>query len=178
MISPRHKLKIRHLLIKPFLPWLLVLNSRITRRFCLALIVESLILAGAVVWLFKADGTAWDSFMYYMWLALVVPLLALQLISRLTPEWGESITFKYLAIFGVVMVWFAGMSGRAMVKETFHVAPGEFTSALTAATFLAMSDWLALIGMLVCLLLEFGAIFAGVSSRYRYRKARCAPPLL
>lgn len=178
MISQRHKLKVKHLVIKLFLPWFLTLNRRISKRFCLTLIVEALVLAGAIVWVFKADWNAWDSFMYYMLLALMVPLMALQLTNRMFPELGESITFKYLTIFGVVMVWFAGMSGRAMVKDIFHVAPGEFTSALAAATFLAMSDWLALAGALACMLLEFGVILAGFNSRYRYGKARYAPPWL
>lgn len=178
MISQHRTLKIRRFLAQLLEPWLLALSTRMSKPFCVALIVESLVLAGAIVWVFKADGSAWDSFMYYMLLALTVPLLALQLINRLMPDLSESIAFKYLAIFGVVMVWFSGMSGRAMVKDIFHVAPGEFSSALAAASFLAMSDWLAAAGMLACLLLELWAIFAAANSRYRYRKARYAQPWL
>ncbi|MCE1239068.1 MAG: hypothetical protein LWW83_03965 [Azonexaceae bacterium] len=171
-------MKFEHFVIRPFLPWLLLLERRLTWRFCALLICESLVLVCAIVWLFLSEGSAWDSFLYYMWLALTVPLLALQLIGRLAPKWGESPSFKYLAVFGVVMAWFAGMSGRAMVKDLFHVAPGELPSAMAAATFFAMADWLVMAGVVGCFVLEIGMIVAGSRSGHRLGNRRYASPML
>ncbi|MFA7291345.1 MAG: hypothetical protein WC023_03750 [Rhodocyclaceae bacterium] len=168
------KLRAKHAAIKLFLPLLLALDQRITWRLCLFLILGSVFLLGGIGWLSFGEWSVWNSFLYFMALTLIVPLLFLQLINRLFPQWVESITFKYLAIFGLVMAWLSTMSGRATVAAIFRISPGEFTSALTASTFLAMGTWVALIGTLASLLLQAGMIFASARSHHRHRCAKSA----
>lgn len=168
------KQRIKNAAVKPFLPLLLTLDQRITWRLCLFLILGSVLLLGGIFWLSFGQWSAWNSFLSFMALTLTVPLLFLQLINRLFPQWAESITFKYLAIFGLVMAWLSTMSGRAMVAGIFRISPGEFTSTLTASTFLAMGTWVALIGTFASLLLQAGMIFASARSRHRHRCAKSA----
>ena len=169
---------VKHFLTRLIEPLLLTFNQRIGWRFCLLISVESLVIASGLVYVMRASFASWQGLFWYLMLSLMVPLLLLQILRRLVPEWMGSIELKYLSIFGVLAVWLSSMAARREIGEIFFVAPTEFPGALAAATFLNVGHWLSLLVALSCFALEVLTLVAIAKPRLARPNAKTASPWL
>lgn len=143
-------------------PLSVLVAQRITWHFSLVLIIESLFLIlGWYLLLSSATVNPWVSGLGFVVLAFLTPIGGLQVIQRLYPGWSESLDFKYLSLFGLLILWLSGASARGTLGAIFHTTASDLPNAFAAASFLESGSWLSLIGMIegffIYLLVVIGA---------------------
>jgi len=130
-------------------PLSVLVAQRITWHFSLVLIIESLFLIlGWYLLLSSATLNPWVSGLGFVVLAFLTPIGGLQVIQRLYPGWSESLDFKYLSLFGLLILWLSGASARGTLGAIFHTTASDLPNAFAAASFLESGSWLSFIGMI------------------------------
>jgi hypothetical protein len=149
-------------------PLSILVGQRITWHFSLLLIIESgCLIVGWYSLLSSATINPWISALAFVVLAFLTPIGGLQVIQRLYPGWSESLDFKYLSLFGLLILWLSGASARGTLGAIFHTTPSELPNAFAAASFLESGSWLSLIGIFEGLFVYL-LVIVGLFGKKRY----------
>ncbi|MDR1994163.1 hypothetical protein [Azonexus sp.] len=145
-------------------PFSILVSQRITWHFSWLLLIESVcLIVGWYLLLSSATINPWISGLAFVVLAFLTPIGGLQVIQRLYPGWSDSLDFKYLSLFALLILWLSGASARGALGAMFHTTPSELPSAFAAASFLESGSWLSSIGIIgglfVYVLVMVGLIF-------------------